>query len=470
MADVSVAVGAAREETAARTTERFLTWPRAAAVAVFLLFALTFDEGQVHDDGLVYFDFLRRLFGAGTVGVAYQFGSAFWNIPFYLASQLVATRGALDHFHAAEISVTVASHAATVGALYFGWRILRELDLPRGAAVLLLTLFGTPLYYYGALWTGYKHAADTLYATALFWFVLRCTRKDARRRDLVGAGICLALLLVTRYANFAMLAGVVAVFAYYRLWRAVAWMLAVAAVSGAVLFAVPVVRHIPYATPPSAYAQADRQDRPALPGYAVQREAMGKVNILSPVLHNSTFGIWAPVKMLFTLRRGLFIWTPLTAFATVGFVLLALRDRRHRPFLLALGASAFGLLVIHVFWGGGAAWTGGGSFSQRFLTALFPFFLLGTAEFVRRTRWPGVAVLTLCALFSVWIGLTQFNGYYRENGNDSIVPIIQNYHSFLGPPRNRFHPPPPYDSIQNFGRQMVDRTEHRWELYWRLVD
>src|SRR5262249_22305715 len=149
------------------------------------------------------------------------------------------------------------------------------------------------------------------------------------------------------------------------------------------LFAIPVLRGIPYGEPPNLYG--------------VQRLAMGSVHILNPVLHNSTFGIWAPVQMLFTLRRGLFIWTPLTAFATVGFVLLAHRDRRHRPFLLALGASALGLLLIHVFWGGGFAWTGGGSFSQRFLTALFPLFLVGTAEFVRRTRWPGVALLTLCA-------------------------------------------------------------------------
>ena len=35
-----------------------------------------------------------------------------------------------------------------------------------------------------------------------------------------------------------------------------------------------------------------------------------------------------PFKMLFTLKRGLFLWTPLTAFAVVGFVLLARRDTR----------------------------------------------------------------------------------------------------------------------------------------------
>ena len=43
--------------------------------------------------------------------------------------------------------MNVASNAAVVLTLYLGWRILRELELPRGPAVLLLTLFGTPLFY-----------------------------------------------------------------------------------------------------------------------------------------------------------------------------------------------------------------------------------------------------------------------------------------------------------------------------------
>ena len=49
--------------------------------------------------------------------------------------------------------------------LYLGWRILRELDLPRGPGLLLLVLFGTPLWYYVVVEPGYKHAADTLYFT-----------------------------------------------------------------------------------------------------------------------------------------------------------------------------------------------------------------------------------------------------------------------------------------------------------------
>src|SRR6476620_7644443 len=101
MADVPVEGVAAREEPARR--ERFLTPWMWVALGGFALFALTFDSPRVHDDGTLYFNFVRRLFGTDVVAQAYQFGSAFWTAPFYLVSQLVASRGELDHYHAAEV-------------------------------------------------------------------------------------------------------------------------------------------------------------------------------------------------------------------------------------------------------------------------------------------------------------------------------------------------------------------------------
>jgi len=450
-----------RAERAEGARERFLTWPRALAVGVFVLFAATFDEGKVHEDGLVYFDFLRRLFGADTPAAAYQFGSAFWNAPFYLVSQLVAVRGGLDRYHSGEIATAVASNAATVAILYLGWRLLRALDLPRGPAVLLLTLFGTPLYYYGALWVSYKHAADTLYATALLWFVYRSTQADARRRDYAAAGACLALLLATRYANVAFWFGVLVVLFVLGYRRAAAWTAGAAVVATGVLFLLPVVRHIPYTSPPATTLAA--------PFIGEGRYALSAPGFVHPVSRGMHFSVTAPLKMLFTLKRGLFVWTPLTAFATVGFVLLLRRLPSQRPFLAAAGVCAVALVAIHSLWGAGLAWAGGGSFSQRFLTALFPVFLLGTAEIVRRFGPPAIAVLTLCACFSLWIGLTQFNGYYGSGADDSITKIIGNYKSLTGPTVNKYHTPPPYDSVENFGRQIGYRVEHRWQLLWRVV-
>jgi hypothetical protein len=252
MAEVSVPLAHERAESVqARTdtAERFLTWPRAGGVAVFLVFAVSLDVVKVQDDGVVYFDFMRRFFGVPTGGVAYQFGGDFWNAPFWLVSQLVAVRGGFDHFQAGQVAVSVASTAANVVTLYLGWRILRALDLPRGPVVLLLSLFGTPLWYYGTLEPSYKHAADTLYATAAFWFVQRASRNGARRREFVAAGCLFALLIATRYANAGLIAGTLVALLALRLRRAAAWMIATTALVAIAVYALPVVRHIPYNSP-----------------------------------------------------------------------------------------------------------------------------------------------------------------------------------------------------------------------------
>jgi hypothetical protein len=452
-----------------RVTERFLTWPRALGLAFFVLFAMTFNDGYVHDDGTAYFDFLRRLFGTSSSGVAYQFGSAFWNAPFWLASQLVAVRGDLDHVRSGEVAVNAASAVAVLLTLYLGWRILQALDLPRGPAVLMLTLFGTPLYFYGALGASYKHAADALYATALFWFLHRATRAGATRVDFLAVGVSLAFLIATRWANVAFCLVVVGAFLVIRRKREAVWVVSAVIACSVLLFALPVVRHIPYTSPPTPTYGLGRPslDLPIAVLPHSQRLATGSIVIVDPVLRQTDFSPTAPFKMLFTLHRGLFVFTPLTFLATVGFVLLLRRDRRNRLFLVTLGVSALALLLIHSFWG--KLWDGGGAFSQRFLTALFPFFLVGAAELVRRWRGLAVVLLSLCAAWSVWVGLVLFNGYYRSSAQDGIVQIVGSVHGLTGPRVSRFHRPPPYNSFENFGRDLGDRISDRWRLYWQLV-
>jgi hypothetical protein len=454
MADIGIDRPLVASRTEAAVGERFLSVPRAAAVAVFLLFAVTFDSGRIQDDGLVYYDFLRKFFGADVPAAAYQFGGSFWNAPFYLVSQLVAWVGGYPRYHAGAVGVTIASNAAVVATLYLGWRILKDLDLPRGPAVLLLTLFGTPLFFYGVVRPSYKHAADTLYASAAFFFLFRCTEPKARRRDLVAAGVCFALLVVTRYANLAPVLGAAAVLLVAGRTRTVRSIAAVAVVTAAVILALPTTRHIPYTTPPQLVnaPAVSPGDPPWLGAPAVR---LASPPIVGPVTRNVRIEPLVPVYMLFTLHRGLFIWTPLTAFATAGFVLLVRRDRRHRLFLAAVGAWAIALLLVHVLWG--SQWDGGGSFSQRFLTALFPFFLIGTAEFVRRARAVGTAALVLCVCWSLWIGLVQANGYYNESASDSVVQIAQNY-------TGHYH-----HGLGLWFHQIRVRITDRWQLYYRIV-
>jgi hypothetical protein len=357
--------------------------------------------------------------------------------------------------------------------LYFGWRILRELDLPRGPAVLLLALFGTPLWFYAVLQPSYKHAADTLYATAAFWYLLRSTREDAKRREYLAVGLCLALMLATRYANGGLVFGLLASLWLLRLRRAAAWIAVATAGFALVVFSIPLIRHIPYGSPPMPRYGAGVHDAPDLLAQTGQKLALGAVGLLHVYVPTTRFDPTVPINMLFTLHRGLFLWTPLTAFATIGYVLLLRRDRANRAFLTTLGVSALALLAVHSLWR--SAWDGYGSFSQRFLTALFVLFLVGTAEFVRRTRHLGVAVLTLCCCFSVWVGLALFNGFFDlghhsyASRHTSLNQIVGAFPHLTGPRVSPYHEPPPYNSLENLARQWGVRIRNRWQLYWRLV-
>ena len=104
------------------------------------------------------------------------------------------------HVSFEEISITIAAQAAFVLTLYLGWRLLRELDLPAGPAVLFLTTFGSPLFYYVVFEPAMKHAVDTLWITAAVYVLLRIY-DEGTDRQAVLLGLLVAVALNTRYVN-----------------------------------------------------------------------------------------------------------------------------------------------------------------------------------------------------------------------------------------------------------------------------
>jgi hypothetical protein len=134
------------------------------------------------------------------------------------------------------------------------------------------------------------------------------------------------------------------------------------------------------------------------------------------------FDLPAPARMLFSERRGLFLWTPLTALAVIGLGLLVARLRERRRYLAGLCVAGVLLVAIHALWGD--FWTNGFSFSQRFLSSLFPLWVLGVAELVRRWRWWAAGALTVCALFSVYLGFNHFIGYHGISEEDGLTDVL----------------------------------------------
>jgi hypothetical protein len=401
----------------------------------YFLFAITFASFRVNNDGLVYYDFIRRFLGEDVRnGYTYQFATSFFNMPFYLAARGFETVSGVSSAFGApltHVSITVASTLALVVTLYLGWRLLLELQLPAGPAVLLLALFGTPLFYYTVFQPAYKHAVDALFVMLMAILLLRTTKRP-RATVVLGLGAVLGVLFMIRFANIALLPGVLVALVLVRQWRNAGLVLAAGAATVLLFFAAPAARGLPL--------QGENEfTRVALPdffGRNIERsdywgicpQPDGYTLNFWQCMHAKLglwFDGWAPVKMLFSIERGLFVWTPLTALAVVGLALLIVRRRDARAFLVGLTVAGASLVGSHIMWAD--FWTGGYSFSQRFLASLFPLFLLGTAELIRRWRLAAVAALAVCAAFAVFVAFNHFYGYRGVTEKDGLDTILSLY-------------------------------------------
>jgi hypothetical protein len=398
--------------------DRFLSPRMVACIAAYLLVAASYLQARLTDDGTIYYDFMRRLVGEDVDAYAYQFGVVFWNLPFYVLSRLVRTGNDddwIDHVLIGGVAVAVASTAAVVALFYVSWRLLRNLGLPGGAGAILLTVLGSPLFYYAIFQPGLKHAFDTLLVATLALLLLNVSVHPATTRVAVALGLVVALLISVRYANIVLLAGVMYVFIRRRALTQAYLATSVAVVGATCILAVPLLLGVPYGLPPQPTAAVALAAAPVVPA-----SGGGGVDNLS----SFEIDVLAPVKMLFTVKRGLFVWTPLTLFGVIGYLLL-LRDRRHRTFLVGLGLSAVSLLLVHIVWGG--FWAGGFSFSQRFLTALFPVFAIGVAVLLARTRLLVAPLLVACVAWTAFLALHHFYGYEGVSEDDGADRIVELY-------------------------------------------
>lgn len=423
----------------------------AIGLALYGLFALTFSYFQVRGDGLLYFNLLRKFFGEEPdFAYAYQFGSALWNAPFFLVGKSLGTlfgfQPRIFHVSFEEISITIATNAAFVLTLYLGWRILQSLDLPRGPGVLLLTAFGTPLFFYVIFEPAAKHAVDTLVLTAATYVFLRCQFVETIRAAVLLGALC-GWSLNIRWANGAFFIVLAIALLLRTQWRSVLVAGASAGVVAAVIFALPALRGIEYLSPfdhvsPPAEAVRFAAASEGLP-LAVAAPEVGQI-FLDPRI---------PAHMLFSERRGLFLWTPLTAIATVGYALALVRARRTRTsfsFLAVLLGASAALLFVHVVW---RQWDGGFSFSQRFLTALFPLYLIGVAELVRRARLTAYPLLAATVAFALMVAFVHDIGYDGVSERDGIARVLE----------------AAADNRRNLRLKVQDDAKDRWIYLWGLL-
>ena len=228
--------------------DRFVTPRMAASILAYLLIAASYLQARLTDDGPIYYDFMRRLVGEDPEAYAYQFGVVFWNLPFYVLSRLVRIGNDddwVEHVLIGAVGVAVASTAAVLVIFYVSWRLIRNLGLPGGPGAILLTVLGSPLFYYAIFQSGLKHAFDTLLVSVLALLLLHLSVHPATTRVAVALGLVVALLISVRYANIVLLTGVIFVFLRRRAFSQ-GYVATVTAVVGATfILALPLMLGIP---------------------------------------------------------------------------------------------------------------------------------------------------------------------------------------------------------------------------------
>lgn len=386
---------AERPHTRLALTARVLAAPRDVVVAcvLFALFSLNFGAFRVFGDGVDYYSFVQKLFGDRPHGSGYNFGTGLMNAPFYAlgrAAQLALDTGSLGS-HVLPASITVASIFYVLVAMTLTAWLLGRLRLPFRGFVVAAVVFGSPLWYYASFSPSYTHASDAAVFTAASVCLFRALSIESRGWYL-AAGAALGLEVAIRPFNVGVVAGAcIALLAFRRLAPAMVVGASSAATYGLLLL-------IPLALGTGLRTRAS--------GATVG--AGGGVFGPAPL---------TPLRMLFTVHRGLFIWTPATLLGVLGFVLLARRRPEHRRFLATLGAMGIGLLLIHASleW-----WDGGWSFSMRYLASLLPLYAIGLGgllDAVRgRARGAIVTIATACVIWSLFLGMSHAFGAAQTDG------------------------------------------------------
>ena len=356
----------------------------AAAGLVWALWVASFNDLEFGgSDALRPFSFLQRMFGEVDQAAGYQFGLAFLWAPFYALGKLLEAAGVRtaegQPIGIAAITLGTSMLVAVACALLVP--LLRSLRLPHPAFVLVAAVFGSPLFYYGSFTTGLSHVADTLLVTALVVLCFRYFRAERPSLWLPAAmGAIAGYAGTVRFFNgFTGVALVLGLLYYRRLAAAAA-----AAAAGGATFGL--LSAVPFLVGVSSLTS----------GYA--RGGSSSVSVVYE------FSPENPFLLLFSDRRGLFVWTPVTLLGVLGFLLLLRRRPDVRAFLVVTAGMGLALVLPFVlvrYWAGQAA------FSARYLTPLFPLVVLGLAALV---QWRPRVVVPAASLLALWSVALAFYG------------------------------------------------------------
>lgn len=320
-----------------------------------------------HDNYVNYDEYLVNKYPAGT---------ALLQLPFFLATKAFAEPSSgIEGGYETEYNTMV--HVAALFYLFLGLIFLRKLllafEVRREIVVIsqLLLVFGTPIIHYVNTEASYSHVYSFFAITAFFYFV-RAFFQDRNYKSFLLAALFFGLIVILRQVNLIAILFLPFLAGSWKELKddiAATFKLRLKLLIGVVLFFVPVfIQMYTWHLQTGSWIV-----------YSYQGEGF---DFLHP-------HFW---DMLFSYKKGLFVYTPLLLFMTFSVVFLVKEQR-----FLMLSWVFFFLFVTYVFsswW----SWFYGCSFGQRPYIDLYAAFVLPLAiglSTLNQWRWLVIATATV---------------------------------------------------------------------------
>jgi hypothetical protein len=366
-------------------------------------------EGEKYYNANTFTDY--RAFGEGKVISKYYCGTAVAQVPFFLIGHAIAKGSSWDadgYSKPYMIMLSVAALFYLFLGMFFLQKLLRKFDVGDSsiAWITVATIFGTNLFYYTVVEAVTSHIYSFAFISMLFYFVRRWSQLP-KTKYLLWIAFLLGLIIIIRPINvlvilaFPFIAGS---------WKNVKesleailqkkWFALLALVIGCSLVFIQLL-YYKVAT-----------DHWIV--YSYQEEGFDFTN---PHFFD----------MLFSYRKGLFLYTPMYLLSLLGIIVLWKKQDRFRVVAWVFFFT-FLTYVFSSWW----MWFYGGSFSSRVYVEYLPFFmlLLGLSFNHWKRHWKGWALRSVAVLLVI---ICQIQTYQYRYGviHYSDTTMEQYWNNFL---------------------------------------
>lgn len=374
--------------------------------AFFFVLALIFNNYAVIGDGRVYYQVLEQKifhnlnpYPLESVyiqeGGYQQFGASFFWAPFYCLS-LFLSKFSLFNFAPLMINgnfvsiytifINLAVNFYTLLTLFLALRILRLYNVKGNKIFVILAIFiSTPLFVYSIPLAPYNHAINTFILTLFVYLFL--IWKDKKPFFQFFLGILIAIGVFIRYLNISIF---IFLLFYYFFQKKIQY---------AKFLLLGFLSFI-WFLPVSLYVVNGSVVRPLTIIMGETNFPLGKFNLIPKYA----------LKLLLHPIHGLFVWSPITILSFYGLIHYYQEDKKTAMFFIGIFLSL--IFLQGCFYN----WHAGWSFSQRYLTGMFPVFVFGFGYFLSKFPKLGFILGTIFTVYTLFLLLNWGTVIHGELG------------------------------------------------------